>query len=251
MRYGAIHAAAPAAILPLHRLVGLAGLAAPAEVNWLAERAADGDPLGNDTRGNCVQCAKLRAIELRRAAAWGDAWAPTAADALELYGRETGYDPTTGQPDAGTSTAASMREWVQQGVRLGTQVLDLVAWASVDPADGAQVAKALALTGPAQVTVAIVPACQDPGSWAQAPGSGPGWDLAAAEYHRVCLGRWQDGVAGVRSWGRDFDLHPAWWARFVVAVDATLSRDWLDATGRSPAGLDWEQLEAEMKALGG
>ncbi len=248
-RFGAIHRPAPAT--PLARLVNLGQLYVPRTVDWLSWRGADGDALGNDRFGDCVPCAELRAIELRRAVAWGDAWRPTTADALGLYASLTGFDAATGLPDAGTRTDLAMAVWAQRGIRAGAQFLDLVGWAPVDPADSVELAQTLDHFGPLQLTMEIVPACREPETWASAPGSGTGWDAgeADAEWHRVCLGAWHDGTMVVRSWGEDYPLHPEWAARYVVAVDATLSRDWLDVMDRAPDGLDWDALAASMQAL--
>jgi hypothetical protein len=249
MKLGAIHTPAPADLLPLARRVNLAKLYVPICVDWLRHRPADGNALGNDRLGNCVPCAQLRAIELRQAVAWDDTWAPSEAEAVGLYQALTGFDPATGLPDDGTDTGAAMAAWGKTGIRVNNQVLDIVGWAPVDPKDDGAIARALEHFGPCQVTLALPQAAQDTTTWSKAPGDGPSWEPASWGYHRVCLGAAYEAEFIVRSWGRDVGIHPEWWARYAVAVDATLSRDWLNAMGGAPDGLDWDQLAADMQAL--
>jgi hypothetical protein len=249
MKLGAIHRPAPPAIRPLAERASLSLMTAPAAVDWHAACPADGDMLGNDRFGNCVPVAELRAIQMRRANAGGDQWKPAEAQALGLYGRLTGFNPATGQPDDGTDTAAAMTTWCSTGIRVNSQDEDVPLWASVDPANLEHVRLAIAYTGPVQITLALPQAAQDLAVWAEAPGFGPAWAARSWGCHRVISGKYDGPEFVVRTWGHDLAVHPKFWSAYVLAVDATLSREWLDTTGLAPSGLDWTALEHDLAVL--
>jgi hypothetical protein len=249
MRLGAIHRPAPPAIRPLAERASLSLMTAPASCDWHAACPADGDMLGNDRFGDCVPVAELRAIQMRRAVVGRDAWKPAAARALELYEALTGFNPATGQPDRGTDTALAMQAWCASGVWINSQDVDVVRWASVDPARLDHTRLAVAHTGPVQVTLALPLAAQDVAVWAEAPGFGPAWAAGSWGCHRVICGKYDAAGLTVRTWGQDVPMSLPFWRAFVVAVDAALSREWLDTTGLAPSGLDWAALQADMEAL--
>jgi hypothetical protein len=248
-KLGAIHTPAPPAIRPLAARAHLALMTPPRSADWLAACPADGDPLGNDAVGNCVPCAELRTIQVRRANARGDSWRPTRDKAFALYAALTGFNPMTGLPDDGTDTAMGMASWATGGIRIDEQNLDVVCWATVDPADAAHIAIAIGHTGPVQVSLALPKAAEDLAVWSQPPGNGAGWEPGSWGCHRVIAGKF-DGLERVcRTWGQDVVIHPAFWSAYVVAVDATLSREWMEATGLAPSGLDWDALQADLTGL--
>jgi hypothetical protein len=249
LKLGAIHVPAPRAIRLLADRARLSLMTPPTSADWLAKCPADGDPLGNDAVGNCVACAELRAIQVSRANAWGDVWRPTRDMAFALYGALTGFDPVTLLPDNGTDTAHAMASWSANGVRIDDQNLDVVRWATVDPADAAHIAIAIGYTGPIQVSMALPTAAQDVTVWSQPPGTGAGWVPGSWGYHRVMVGAFDGTERVCRTWGQDVIIHPEFWVAYVVGVDATLSREWMDATGLAPSGLDWDALDQDVASL--
>lgn len=249
MLLGAIHTPAPAAIQPLATRASLARMAVPQNADWWAKCPPDGDALGNDQCGNCVPVADLRIIQARRANAWGDTWVPPKQMAVSLYTLRTGYNQLTGQPDRGTDTVADMTAWVQSGIRLDEQNLDVVRWATVDPKRDDEIALAIAHLGPIAVTLALPSAAQDLTTWSRAPGQGADWAPGSWGGHRVAAGAFNGRTRVVRTWGMDLQMHPEFWAAYVVACDAALSREWLDTTGLSPDGLDWNALTADLAGL--
>lgn len=229
----------------------------PADVNWHAGvdlLGPDGHPdlLGNDTLGDCVPVAALRAAQMRAAHALGSGWKPGLAQAQALYGAWSGWDGTQGT-DQGTDTAAAMAAWVKSGIDLGNGLLDCGWWCRVDPAQARQVQLAIALSGPVQVTFDLPLAAQDLGTW-DLTGDGESWAPGSWGAHRVACGRYPalDGSFIVLSWGLEFHVSPAFWTRYVLAVDATLApATWLDAAGMAPSGVDREALIADAAVLTG
>ena len=249
LKLGAIHRPTPHAIRPLSERARLSLMTPPKSVDWFAKCPADGDMLGNDSVGDCVPCAELRTIQVRRANAWDDSWRPTRDTALGLYAALTGFDPVTSLPDRGTDTVRAMSSWTASGIRIDDQNVDLVHWGTVDPTDAAHIAIAIAHTGPVQVSLALPTAAQDVALWAHPPGVGAEWALGSWGCHRVMVGAFDGAERVCRTWGQDVAIHPEFWSAYVLAVDATLSREWLEATGLAPSGLDWDALDQDIASL--
>jgi hypothetical protein len=221
----------------------------PTAVDWFKLCPVDGDVLGNDVVGNCVECAQLRTIQVRRTNAWDDTWVPTKDMAFVLYAALTGFNPVTLLPDSGTDTAQAMGVWASSGYRVDDQNLDVICWVTVDKDDDDHVAIAIAHTGPVQLSLALPVAAQDVTVWAHAPGPGPEWAPGSWGNHRVMVGKFNGTERVCRTWGQDVVIHPEFWSAYSLGVDASLSREWLDVTGLAPSGLDWDALAADMQAL--
>jgi hypothetical protein len=225
----------------------LDGLAAPEACDWHRFIALDGDALGNDVHSNCVPCGALRSIQIRRAVAAGDARRPTAEAALELYRAWSGWDGSPAS-DTGTPSDTAAMRWARDGVRWGEQWEDVPSILGLDPTLPCQMRAAVALLGPVQLDLAMPLAWQSEAStWTVISGS---WGQPLSRgAHRVCAGRYDPYGVYVVTWGAERLLTWPALARYGLNAEATLSRSWLDATGRSPDGLDLDALEKESRAL--
>jgi hypothetical protein len=246
VRTGAIHAPPPARVRSVGGLIPASALTPPAQVDWLSRCPATGDALGNDAHGDCCEAADYNLIAIRRAAAMGDAWRPTGADALGRYAELTGFDPATGANDGGTQTVADLADWCARGIRINDQDLDVPLWAFVAHDDLGHVRAVLGLAGPLLVTLALPAAASDLSAWAAAPGDGAAWEAGGYGDHRVVLGYASDSLLRVRTWGWDVDVSPEFFSRYVLGVDAILSREWFGASGVAPSSVDWDALKAAV-----
>jgi len=243
---GAIHKPQPLAIRPLSARASVRRMTAPKAVDWHKQCPADDDALGNDEIGNCVPIADWRIIQIRHAVVWGDDTKPSQADIMSRYTMLTGFDPQTGEHDMGTDTVTDMYDWSLHGIRVGNQTVDIPYWAIAHPHNRAEVNYAVAHCGPVAVTLNLPTAAQDLSTWAKAPGFGSDWDPGSWGAHRVVSGKYDADIRTIRSWGLDIDVHPEWWAAYAISVDITLSRGWMDTTGLTPSGLDYDALRADL-----
>lgn len=248
MKLGALHRSAPASVPHLDTRARLSLMVAPPSADWFSACPADGDTLGNDRVGDCVEVTDYRIIQVRRANAWGDAWKPTEDQCLARYAALTGFDPITGQPDNGTPTDVDMTDWCTKGIRLDTQNLDVPHWTVVDPQNVQHVNLAIAHGGPVAITINLPLGAQNL-DWNVAPGTGADWAPGSWGAHRVLAGKYDGETRTVRTWGRDIIMHPEFWARYVISCDLAISREWLTATGLTPAGMDWGALTADAVKL--
>lgn len=234
MRFGAIHTPRPAGIARLSSRVGAPSSPIP---NWLARFPPDGDPLGNDDFGDCVDAADCQIIRIMGGKA-------DRAMALARY-TQTGFDLATGQPDNGSDTRADMLNWC------AAPIVDLsgkawpIYWASADHTDEADVENALRLF-PLLITVGLpAPIANDPERWSEPPQ--PGW--TADEAHRIVLGYRDDKGWWVRTWGSDYAVSPALLRLMLLAVDIPIPRPASAPSELQIDGLDYAALEADLAAL--
>ena len=188
---------------------------------------------------DCVPAADYRYIEAILANADGSpAWKPSLDAVLARYTALTGFDPTTGQPDLGTDTAADLAAWCRDGIHLTAIQRDIVpAWAAVDHLREDEIDLALSLA-PCLVSLNLPAgweAVEDyPDAWREAPGP------ATGEFHRVLLG----APLTLRSWGRHIVVGEKWWEQCVVAVDFLGVRDVLAVDA-----VDWDGFARDMQGL--
>jgi hypothetical protein len=223
-------------------------MTAPAAADWHRAAPADGDALGNDGCGCCVEAWDYQEERIRLANATGSTWKPTAAMVLARYSRLTGYDPGTGQPDLGTDTALDSADLCSKGLQINDQLLDVPHWTLLDPANLTHIKIAVAQLGAVALTLNLPIALQDL-DFDKAPGSGPDWVPGSWGMHRVGSGKYDGDTLTIRTWGLDKPVHPETLKLILVAVEARVSQRWLTATGLAPSGLDMDALMADRARL--
>lgn len=247
MRLGLIHRPHPC----LPRISAhLAGQVPPVVADWHGRIALDGDALGNDQVGNCVECGTLRAIQIMRAVAAGDGRKPTASEALALYRAWAGWDGTPGgASDCGTASDVAAAQWASTGVAWGEQWRDVPAVAGFDPRIASHLRAAIAWLGPVQLDLDMPLSAQDQETWSVGDGEAgrPGsWGA-----HRVCVGKYDACGFTCVTWGVERPMTEAFVETYALDAMVCVSRSWLDVLGRSPLGLDLDALEAASRNLGG
>ena len=252
-KLGLIHVETPSDVAMLGRVMK-PGLIAPPRTDWHTKYPADGDPLGNDQYGNCLPCAEMQAIYMRRANAWGDTTRATRGEAIALYSKLTGFDPTTGRPDDGTMVDAAMKSWSQHGIRLDSQNEDVPLWVSVQRRSIPQIKLAIWAFGPVQLSFAMPAAIEaDP----EAPwtltrkGRGLDWSPGSWGGHRVTSGKYDETHIYIRTWGVDVPVDLDFFIHYCIACDATISREWCDTAGLAPSGMTFDEMRAEAGSLRG
>lgn len=246
MRLGAKHRPQPLAVRPLSQRASLHLMVPPPRIDWHAKCPADGDALANDRYGCCVPVADYRILQMRKANLWGDTTKPLVSAILARYSALTGFSLATGQPDNGTDTVTDMQSWCTRGIQVADQTEDVPYWCMCHPRVRTEVNIAIAHTGPVAVTMMLPVEAQDLDVWSKSPGTGTGWAPGSWGGHRVVCGKYDGNIRTVRTWGVDINVHPDFWAAYVVAVDATISHLWLTTTGLTPLGLDLDALKTDM-----
>lgn len=251
---GAIHRPAPTHIPMLRAALPLGSIEVPSEcrydlrVSWLDENDQI-DALGNDRIGCCVPAATLRLVQLWRNLAGGDRRKPTAERVRGLYTAWAGYNPNDPSTDRGTETDVAFSRFCREGYLWSDQMEIVPRWTVLE-ADGMapdlrHVKMGIYALGGVLATIRMPQsALSETTLWLQPqPGTDEARDAGAHEI-LLCGYDAQGTFYGV-SWGYDIAIRPAFLTTRLLQASAFASDAWIDATtGRTPSGLDRDQIRA-------
>jgi len=253
-RLGALHRPAPAAVPMLRAQLAPNAPAIPRECRWDERVDWTGfdnqpDALGNDHAGCCVWAAWWRQCQLWRRVAGGDQRKPTQGQVLADYAARTGYDPARPETDRGTYTDEAY-SWLTGHVTPWAEQMPIVPRWTVIEADGIAPnlqhlrAAIYALGGVQAIFRMPQSALENTEVWnAPPPGTNAARDMGA---HAVLLAGYDlmGDFYGI-SWGRVIAIRPSFLVSRLMQASAFASDAWIDAvTGRTPSGLDRDQIRA-------
>ena len=205
----------------------------------------DGDALGNADLSCCVPAGAYRAVQIMRAITAGDTRKPTADQVAVLYRLWGGWDGTPAT-DLGTNSDKAGAMWMRYGIPWGDQFEDVP---QVVPLGIASLRPAMAFLGPVQLDLALPIAWQTTSLWDAV--DGPEGEPGSWGAHRVCGAGYGPYLTSLVTWGEEVNITAAGLAKYALGCWACVSRSWLDATGKTPAGLDWDTLAAEGLRMAG
>jgi hypothetical protein len=217
-------------------------LEAPQQAQW-GKRLPYG-MLGNDAYGDCVEAGFAHQAQV-----WcddaGHPFVPTDAEALGAYSAITGFNPADPSSDQGTDMLTACKFWQSTG--LAGHKID--AYLSVEARDWEAVQEAIAFWGGLYLGLALPVTAQAEVGKTWTVQTGP--DAAAGSWggHCVPVIGYDPGLLWVITWGQ---LQVMTWDFLGTYADEAfclLSKDWLEASGRSPSGLAFGQLQADLANL--
>ncbi len=221
--------------------------APPERVDWMGK--VDRWPLlGNDRMGNCVWVSTAHLVQGWTTYASGTPILIPERDVVDAYSRVTGYDPATGANDNGTRSLDALNYWRKTGVG-GRRI---VAYVKVDHRNDDQIKAAINLFGgiyiAAQLPLAAQAQFRARKTWT--PTSGRNGRRGSWGGHAMHLGQYGKTGVVVSTWGRTQRASWSWWDSYISEAFAVVSTDWLDRLGgRSPQGLDLDQLLADLRKV--
>jgi hypothetical protein len=211
------------------------------------------DILGNDTAGDCTCAGVFHAIGTML----GNSGQPapfTAADAIGLYSRITGYIPGDASTDQG-SDEQTVLNYVQQNGPLLDGSHKIVAWMEIDATNLTEVCQAIWLFESVYMCLEL------PDEYVNPFPSGDGFLWAVegnpnpAQGHCIVAVGYDAGALDVDSWGMMGKMTVGAASYYCAkaqggSMAVLLSRDILAyAQAKSPAGFDWSQLAADFDSL--
>jgi len=214
-----------------------------------AAQAAWTDPLGNADWGCCFWSAAFRYAMARRASVGTltDFTAQAATHSvLQAYAAATGFNYSQ-DTDNGTDALAGMNFLQQTGLVMPDGATDKIgSYVWVNPQDYETLLLAFNLFDGLMVGVEF------PGSWEDAQV----WDITTDPIeggHEIfgdddTLHPTADGIE-INSWGDERLITPAAIAKFADEIAVVIAPDMLFSSGKSIAGFDNEQLDADEKVL--
>lgn len=199
---------------------------------------------GNDTVGDCT-CAAMANLIVLTTCHTGQVVIPSRDEVIAMYAAVSGYDAATGANDNG----AAMTDVLDSMQKTGLAGHKILGWAAIDPSNLRQRRIACDLFGCTYVGVNLPQSAEE-----QFARREP-WEVAADSPilggHAILRAGY--GAAGddYVSWARwDQKASAAWSAAYVEEEYVVITEDWIvQATGRTPGGLDLAALRADMELL--
>lgn len=223
---------------------------APPAVDWTA-KIISWPMMANDTLGDCTCAAAGHMIECWTANI-GDAFTPTNAQVIAAYSATGDYVPGDPATDNGAVELDVLNYWRQQGI--AGHKID--AYAALDLHNDSQnqecAKQAISLFGGVYIGLALPLSAQQqtvwdiPSLWSRlrgqsAPGSWGGHAVPVLAYD-------SDGLTCI-TWGAKKRMTWDFFARYCDEAYAPLSRDWVNAQGTDPSGIDFAALSADLAAI--
>ncbi len=217
----------------------------PPACDW-SSKLEDWKMLANDRLGDCTAAGCAHAIM---------AWTQNAStlanitdnDTVSFYERSAGYDPQDSDSDRGAVELDVLNYWHRND--FAGHKLD--AFASLDIGNRANIKDAIWLCGGIYIGINLPLSARDQEIW-DVPSGGLKGDGAPSSWggHAVqCIAFTNQYIVCV-TWGQLKTMTWEFWNAYVEEAWALVSRDWLKSNGVSPSGFKYDELIADMAALG-
>lgn len=234
----------------LKRALALAPPVLPPAVDYGAALPSWLSMYGNDLLGDCTCAAVYHAIQT-----WtGNANPPIDTEpdrnAILLYELSCGYNPQDPSTDEGGIEQDVLSYWFNSGVPQGHDGQSrqkLAAFVEIDQRSLENVKTAIFEGGVVYIGF-LVPASFD---FAPVWSYDPAADNTITDGHAVVLTGYNDAsrLFTLISWGLKYQMSYDFFEKFTDEAYLLASSEWVEKTGKTPAGMSLEELEAQMEAL--
>jgi hypothetical protein len=200
--------------------------------------------LRNDELGDCTIAGVLH-MQL----CWNDnvgrtTFAVTDAEALEFYEQVCGYNPKDPNSDQGGIELDVLNFWQSKGIA-GHKI---TAFATVDRQRHDLVKLAIDWFGGIYIGVSLPLAAQNQKIWH--PTKGPNAEPGSWGGHAIPIVAYDRTHLTCVTWGSLQKMTWGWFAEYCDEAYCAISeQDWLDATGKTPQGLDLVTLTSDLKTI--
>lgn len=230
--------------------------APPPSIDYTAKLPASLGVFANDSLGDCTCAAVYHALQVWSANAQGAIDTEPDQDAVLLYESACGYNPSAplqdGQnpTDQGGDEQSVLTYVMLSGAPVGPAGADrhrIAAFVEIDPRNPDDVKLAIAQSGLVYIGFGV------PDYLPEAAGSTwdvePGPNANIVGGHAVIAAGYDANGLDVISWGAKYRMTWAFWSEFVDEAYLLADQSWIEATGKSPAGLSLADLETQMQSL--
>jgi hypothetical protein len=201
-------------------------------------------PMANNVTSDCTCAAIGHAIQVWTSMTSTEVALPDSI-ILDLYAR-FGYVPGDPNTDNGAVASDVLLSWYKNPVAGHA----LSGFASVRPGNRTSIRDAIALFAICYLGIQM-PLTAQRGDWILPEGQDltGNWEPGSWGGHAVPACDYDENTLTVISWGRLIKVGWSWLDAYMDEGYALLSRDWIQATGTSPPGLNWAQLQGDMNSL--
>ena len=208
----------------------------PKAVDRASRLPANCGMMGNDVYGDCTMAAAGHMIQSWTTYAERGTLTLPDQDIIDAY---LAISPN----DQGAAMLDALNHWRKVGV--GPDKIE--AYVEIDTPDLTQAKLAIQYFGSCYIGMSL-PDDAVFGPW-RTPVGAPNWNNG----HAVCLVAYDDATGLFRccTWGAIWYLSYAWLGRYCDEAYAVLNDiSLIQATGKSPEGFDWAQLERDLQHIG-
>lgn len=201
---------------------------------------------GNDERGDCTIAGGGHMIESWTLYAQGHEVSVTDDDVLHAYEAVSGYDPATGANDNGANELEVLKYWRRVGIG-GHRI---AAFMRVNVHNHREVQAAIATFGGIYTGLRVAESAENQFA------AGDHWHVDPGPAGRNILGlhcvpvlAYDPANLTCVTWAKAQPMTWHFWDTYFDEAWAIVTRDFLDAAGHSPAGLNLRQLLADLDTL--
>ena len=219
-------------------------------------QAALGKMYLNDSIGDCVEAGQGHLVGVFTGNATGTPFIFTDTQIQSIYTAEGGYVPGDSSTDNGTDEQTAFANWQASGL-LPDGSHKIAGCLALDPTNEVEIRSA------AWLFFNLCFGCELPDAWINPPPSGPGftWDVAGDPdpqngHFFVGVGASVGGIK-IATWAMTGTITWAAIAKYMAAsangaLNVVISQDALvKGMAKFPNGLNWNQLMADFKLIGG
>ncbi|NUS26133.1 MAG: hypothetical protein HOV92_18180 [Streptomyces sp.] len=216
--------------LKLSAVLGEAALPAPpASCDWQSD-SITWPMYANDQIGDCTCAGVGHLVNQLTFYGTGTEQQPAESSVVAMYSAITGYTPS----DPNTDTGAYCQDVLSWWRKTGLEGHKIVAYASLDVSNLAEVKQAIALFGTVYVGLNF------PGSAMDQFNAGQPWDVVKGATieggHCVIAGAYGSGRIGLITWGAETEMTESFWRAYVDEAWVVLDADGLERAGAYFAG---------------
>jgi hypothetical protein len=201
--------------------------------------------LGNDSVGDCVCAAAFHGQDVFEFYGQNVTPAFTTAEAISMYEAISGYNPNDPNSDVGATLQDGLGYWQKTG--LAGYKID--AYAEIDYRNTALLQQCIADFGVAYLALEV------PASAMQQFDAGQPWSVVRRSPieggHCVPAVGYDAQYLYVITWGAVQKVEWAFYAKYFEEAWVPISTDWMEATGKTPSGLDAATANADFQQLTG
>ena len=210
----------------------------PPESNWF-KKVSQFNMGGNDTYGDCVVCGAAHMMQT---------WTANAGRHEVITPDKTivdAYLKITGGQDTGLNMLDFLNHWRQVGI-FGNKI---GAFVSVNPRKVTQMQYANWLFGGIFLGMELPEAWQGAKVWDAGP-LGPSGRYEPGSWGGHCVAAGKASPTGyvVSTWGMEMPVTAAG-MMYADEAYAIISLEWFDVNHKTPTGLAWKDLLADLKAV--
>jgi hypothetical protein len=221
---------------------------APITIDWSAGMPDNTGVFLNDSLGDCTCAAFYHARQVWSSGAMGLMITDPDVDALQLYEGACGYKPGDSSTDNGGVEQDVLAYLLNTGAPTSTGIHKILGYVEVDQRNFDDLKRVIADCGVAYIGIEVPQSVMDNAGDNTIP-----WDVGGNTNivggHAVILVGYDLDSFTCISWGKRYKITNAFLSANLDEAYGIIDQGWIEATGKTPLGMDLADLDTAMAAL--